>query len=122
MRGAKPRLVVDNGAVTRAPPAPSWLSDDAKIEWRRVMPALVERKILTRADLAGIENYCVAVGRARDLERRIQASADFEPAMIRACDKAMQTARQIAAEYGLTPVSRSRPTMRESDDDDSLVD
>ena len=38
MRGVKPRLVVDNGAVSKAPPVPAWLSKDAKAEWRRVVP------------------------------------------------------------------------------------
>ena len=39
-------------------------------------------------------------------------------AHIRVQDKAMASARQLAAELGLTPVSRSRPAIREEDDQD----
>jgi phage terminase small subunit len=84
---------------------------------------LVQRRILTEADLGGLDSYCVATGRIRELERALQASA-LDPVMVRMQDKAMQTARQLAAELGLTPVSRSRPTMRddtnENDDDNPI--
>lgn len=115
MKGAKPRLVIDNDAVTGAPSAPGWLSKEAKAEWRRVMPGLVQRRILTRADLGSLENYCIAMGRVRQLEVTLQL--EFDPALFRAQDKAMTTGRQLAAELGLTPVSRSRPAVRESSDD-----
>jgi phage terminase small subunit len=116
MKGAKPRLVVDNSAVKRAPSAPSWLSPEAKAEWKRVLPALIERKILTVADLGSLESYCVAMGRVRQLEAMLQAEFDLK--VLRAQDKAIVTARQLAAELGLTPVSRSRPAVREAGDDD----
>lgn len=116
MKGAKPQLVVDNDAVSKAPAAPAWMSKDAKAEWRRVLPALVDRRILTTADLGSLENYCLAQGRVRQLEGELQKG--FDPALFRAQDKAMTTARQLAAELGLTPVSRSRPAVREAGDDD----
>lgn len=123
MRGTKPQLVVDNGAVVKAPKTPSCLSPTAKAEWRRVMPALVKRKILTVADLGSVENYCIATGRVREIERLIQcASGVIDPVLFRMQDKAMQTARQLAAELGLTPVSRSRPTLRGEDDGDDVSD
>lgn len=121
MRGTKPQLVVDNDAVTKAPSASAWLSKEAKAEWRRIMPLLVERKILTDADMGSVENYCVSVGRVRQVEALIQSTGDLDPAHFRMQDKAMQTARQLAAELGLTPVSRSRPAIREENDDDDLA-
>ena len=98
------------------------MSKDAKTEWRRILPALVERRVLTDADLGSVENYCISIGRARELERLIQRAID--PALCRLQDKAIATARQLAAELGLTPVSRSRPSVRESnnDSDDSPLD
>ena len=120
MRGRKPKLGVDNSAVASIPAAPGWLSKDARAEWRRIMPALIERKVLTDADLGSVENYCLAIGRVREVEALIQKDG-IDPAMVRLQDKAMATARQLAAEIGLTPVSRSRPSVREGggDDDDS---
>lgn len=138
MRGTKPHLVVSNDAVTRAPSAPSWLSADAKKEWRRVMPILVQRRILTTGDLGSLENYCTAIGQVREMERHLQERGHvFEafrenkdgdlvslgmkrnPAVGVQSD-AMTRARLLAAELGLTPVSRSRPAIREDGDDDSL--
>lgn len=101
-------------------PAPVWLSAAARKEWKRVMPVLAERRILTDADLGGLENYCVAIGRVRDTEKQIQGELepDMQLKLIRVQDKAMASARQLAAELGLTPVSRSRPAIREDQDDE----
>ena len=117
MKGTKPHLVKDKGAISSNRAAPSWMSNDAKAEWKRVFPSLVERRILTMADLGGLENYCVACGRVREIERALQKGG-IDPVLVRMQDKAMQTARQLAAELGLTPVSRSRPSVRENDDED----
>ena len=129
MRGTKPHLVVDNDAVTRAPAPPSWLSIDAKKEWRRVLPVLVKRKILTVADLGGLENYCAAIGQVREMERHLQQHGhvvDVEGVMKRnpavgIQADAMTRARLLAAELGLTPVSRSRPAIREDGEDDDFA-
>lgn len=126
MRGVKPQLVVDNAPVTKAPAAPAWLSKDAKAEWKRVMPILVERRILTRADLGSLENYCTAIGQVREMERHLQEHGhvvDVNGAMKRnpavgIQSDAMTRARLLAAELGLTPVSRSRPAVREADGED----
>jgi P27 family predicted phage terminase small subunit len=82
------------------------------------MPELVKRQILTPADLGSLESYCVAMSRVRELEKLLQAAID--PKLFRMQDQAMKTARQLAAELGLTPVSRSRPSIRDdhTDDDD----
>jgi P27 family predicted phage terminase small subunit len=126
VRGTKPTLVVSNEAVSKVPPPPTWISKAAKDEWRRVMPVLVERRILTDADIGQLENYCIAQGCVKKAAQALQKTDD--PDMIlrlfRMQDKAMQTARQLASELGLTPVSRSRPAMREDrdDDDDNPLD
>jgi P27 family predicted phage terminase small subunit len=106
------------------PRAPKWLSRDAADEWRRIMPDLVSRRILTDSDMGMVEAFCVASGRVREIERMIQKSGDIDPKMFRMQDKAIMTARQIAAEIGLTPVSRSRPSIVDdrSDDQDNPLD
>lgn len=72
------------------------------------MPRLVADRIITTADLGGVEDFCIARGRVREIEAVIRAGGTLDPALFRAQDKAMQTARQLAAEYGLSPVSRAR--------------
>lgn len=120
MRGRKPELVGGSGTLDATTKPPSWLGKAAKAEWRRVMPELAKRRILTTADLGSLESYCIAIGRIRELETLLRAGID--PKLFRMQDKAMVTARQLAAELGLTPVSRSRPAVRENDnegDDDN---
>lgn len=106
--------------------APAWLSRDAKAEWRRVMPIITARRILTDADLGSLENYCVATGQVREMQRVIGQQGHVietdrgpraHPA-VRIQADAMTRARLLAAELGLTPVSRSRPAIREESDDD----
>lgn len=118
LRGVKPKLQRDRDPLTRVPPAPKWLGDEARAEWRRVLPRLVEDRIITKADLTGIENYCVAAGRVRDLERAIQASGGSDARLIRMQAQLMQAARQLASEYGLSPTSRARVQGQEAGDDE----
>lgn len=129
MKGTKPILREDRAALTGDMPPPDWLSDDARAEWTRVVPILVERKILTEADLASLENYCVSIGTIREAERdireyglvvRTEKGARKNPAIAIQSD-AMTRARLLAAELGLTPVSRSRPAVRNDDADDGLL-
>lgn len=124
MRGTKPQLQQDAEPI-EVGTAPQWLSEQARKEWDRVMPILTERRILTEADLGGLENYCICIGRVRETEAHIQGSTDAElrVKLFRVQDKAMASARLLAAELGLTPVSRSRPAIREDNnggEDDPL--
>ncbi len=93
------------------------------------MPILAARRILSDADLGGLENYCICIGEVREMEAHLQAHGrvieDLEgnfkrsPAVgIQA--NAMNRARLLAAELGLTPVSRSRPAIRDLEDEDDL--
>jgi len=130
MKGTKPTLRPDASPVGEQP-APAWLSEDGAAEWDRVMPILAERRIVTDADLGSLENYCTAIGQVREMERHLQEHGHVyqveglwkrNPAVGVQSD-AMTRARLLAAELGLTPVSRSRPSIREDGDDaDSLVD
>lgn len=131
MKGTKPNLSVDPEAVTEDMAPPDWLSDEAKAEWHRVFPMLVRRRILTVADLGSLENYCVEMGTIRIMERFLQKNGytmqTFRNGMRKRPEvtikaDAMNRARLLAAELGLTPVSRSRPAIREGDDADSLLD
>lgn len=71
----------------------------------------------------------MAIGQVRAMERHLQAHGhviDVDGAMKRnpavgIQSDAMTRSRLLAAELGLTPVSRSRPAMRDDGDDDSLL-
>ncbi len=122
LRGVKPTIERDGNALTKAPSAPKQLSPYARAEWKRIMPGLIERGIINRADLGGVEDYCRARGLVREIEDTLRKSGEIDLKLCRLQDKAMQTARQLAAEYGLSPVSRARVGSAEpGDDDDAIV-
>ncbi|MBD9493192.1 phage terminase small subunit P27 family [Ensifer sp. ENS01] len=119
LRGVKPTIERDSNALTKAPAAPKQLSAYARAEWKRIMPGLIERGIITRGDLGGVEDYCRARGLVREIEVTLRTSGEIDMKLCRLQDKAMQTARQLAAEYGLSPVSRARVgSAANSDEDD----
>ena len=132
MKGAKPHTIVSaTNTLTSVPKVPAWLGKDAKAEWRRVAPILVARRVLTAADLGTLESYCTATGIVREAQRVLNAKGlvidtpagpKRHPA-IGIQNAAMATARQCAAELGLTPYARSRSPVREApDDEDELSD
>lgn len=119
LRGVKPTSERDSNALAKAPAAPKQLSAYARAEWKRIMPGLIERGIITRGDLGGVEDYCRARGLVREIEDTLRTSGEIDMKLCRLQDKAMQTARQLAAEYGLSPVSRARVgSAANSDEDD----
>lgn len=121
LRGVKPSLAPDRAPLTKAPPAPKWMTDEARAEWKRIMPQLIERRIITKADLGGVEKYCAAAG-AADQIAKFQAALPLPDLKLGGLQiRYMQAARQLAAEYGLTPTSRARvgSAANEDDDDDN---
>lgn len=137
MRGTKPHVKIERDALEDMPP-PAWLTEDAQGEWRRIVPILAQRRILTEADLGSVENYCIAMGQVREMQRDIAKHGAV--ARVYTLDKdgtahvtgmrknpavsiqsdAMTRARLLAAELGCTPVSRSRPTIEDNDGDEDL--
>lgn len=131
MKGRKPDQIVA-GNLDKVPPPPSWLSRLAKAEWRKVALILVGRKHLTDADLGTLGAYADALGQLADATRLINregmvvmtANGPRKHPAISIQINARNQVRQLAAELGLTPVSRSRPSIRADDiqdDDDPLA-
>lgn len=125
MKGRKPTLQADPNAITADMQPPEWLNRFAKEEWSRCMPELAARRILTVADLASFESFCCAIASVRlfDMLALKKGINEIDYKALRLRNQSMLIARQLAAELGLTPVSRSRPTVRntnpEGDDDDN---
>ena len=126
-RGRKPNAIITGSAPLDAKlKPPTWFSKDARAEWLRVMPILAARDTITEADLPTLENYCTAIGAVREAQREINKhglivdsakGAKRNPAF-GIQNAAMTTARLCASELGLTPVSRSRPSIRDGSDHD----
>jgi len=118
LRGVKPALKADVDALSKAPAAPAYFTAFARAEWKRVMPQLIARRIVTKGDLAGIEAYCCAAGAARQIAEQMSALPVPDLKLGGLQIRYMQTARQLAAEYGLTPTSRARVGGNVPDDED----
>jgi P27 family predicted phage terminase small subunit len=114
MRGRKPNLQAIEGGLSKAPRPPAWLPEESREEWKRIVPHLVKRRILTETDIATVEAYCLAVGTVRRCQSMISREGDTietntgikrHPAF-QTLGQMMTEMRRLAAELGLTPASR----------------
>ena len=71
----------------KAPKCPSWLSVEARREWKRLAPELERLGLLTKADLAMFASYCSAFGKLIWAERQIKKIRRHELKMIREAGK-----------------------------------
>lgn len=117
MKGRKPKLkLVEGGRPAHGcPAAPSWMTRQAKAEWRRSAPQVHDRGHLTDDTKATLESYCVAVGTVRECEEVMIREGRFldteegpkpHPAF-RMQSAAMREARLLASELALTPHRRA---------------
>lgn len=118
LRGVKPALSPDREPLKKAPSAPKWMTAEARAEWKRVLPQLIARQIITEADLAGVENYCATVGAANQIAKIMQSMPVPDLKLGGLQIRYMMTATRLAAEYGLTPTSRARIGSVGTDEDD----
>lgn len=106
------------------PSAPTWLSREAKAEWRRVVPPLDQLGLLAKIDRAVLAMYCDAWGRWVSLGRQLTAEGEtvvgYRGSVVK--NPAWQLYRDAAAmclalarELALTPAARLRLSMPEVD-------
>ncbi|KAA3529023.1 phage terminase small subunit P27 family [Agrobacterium tumefaciens] len=123
-RGCKPTTIVPGSSpVTGFPKTPSYLAKEAKAEWRRVAPILIdERKVLTEADLSALENYVIAVATMRQAHKELHSTGLLiggkRNPLSTILLQAQQQQLRAAGELGLTPAARSRATISDAANDD----
>lgn len=113
-------------AFKRVPPnLPSWLSAEAKAEWKRVVPGLSRLDLLKPEDRAALAAYCEAWATFVQATRTVQEEGQVIEArqgklphpcvgIARAAGREM---RSWAAHFGLTP-STEQALARGADDGD----
>lgn len=99
------------------PMPPEHLSDEAKVEWGRVIDELFAIGLVTKLDRAALAAYCQAYGRWAQAEKAL-AAADLvvetsngnavQNVLVGIANKAMADMVRYAAEFGMTPSARSR--------------
>src|SRR5262245_15950425 len=101
----------------RAPRPPTWLDQEARAEWRRVVPGLDRLGVLAEVDRAILTAYCCAWSRYVDASRALQASgfvvagyrgAERKHPLYPVCREAGVLVRELAKELYLTPAARMR--------------
>lgn len=111
------------------PPAPEWLGPYGRKEWDRVSKYLWENKLLTIADETALATYCqnvdILVASTMDIQEngytiQGQRGPVRNPALA-SFAQATTALRAMAAEFGMTPSSRSRIKIPD-DPGDSLAD
>lgn len=109
----------------RPPYAPRYLNEEGKREWRRVVGMLMDLGLYTELDRAALAMYCQVYGRWVQMEREL-ADEDlvlvgsegglYQNPKLHVANKAWEQQRKILAEFGLTPSSRSRLTLKGKDE------
>ena len=126
------RKIPDPPRFVRVPPEPpTWLSREAKAEWRRVVPELGRLKMLKQSSRSSLVAYCETwatfVQATREVHRdglTIEAKQGMlaHPAVAIA-RTAQKELRAWCAEFGLTPSAEGRLSLPdETADGDDLLD
>jgi P27 family predicted phage terminase small subunit len=125
MKGSKPRtplrVIAGTGRKRSAYPCPAWLPSEAKAEWHRAVRDLSARGLMFDGALASLEHYVLCVAQIRQCqqilaEQPIVGIEGIHPAYT-AQQKAIQSARLLAVELGLSVVSRARSFQGKSADE-----
>jgi P27 family predicted phage terminase small subunit len=132
MRGRKPAphklQVIDGGFRTRAgvskpPTCPAHLNPTAKAEWKRLAWSLFDRGILGEGDRASLAGYCQSYGRWVEAEKKLAETPLLiklpsgyiqQSPWLAIANKQLEIMAKYMSELGLSPVSRSRVTVRPS--------
>ena len=110
------------------PTPPTWLSAEARREWRRIAPELERLNLLTLVDRAALSIYCSTWA---DLVAARRALAKYGPTQrtktgflsprpeVAIANSAQKTLRQWCAEFGFTPSARGSMSVPDRPGDDA---
>lgn len=113
------------------PNCPSWLSDEAKQEWKRVTPELIKLGLLTNLDRNILAGYCNSYALWQQAQECIfkqgavyvTAKGKLQPRPeIDIAKTAGEMMNNFAAELGLTLTSRARMRLLTPDEDIDLME
>jgi len=113
--------------VVKVPQMPNFLKGMARKEWQRVAPLLAAKKCLTEWDRSMLAAYCFEWGVYESLCKKLKGPGDYVAIttngneimspMLAARNKALKNFKELAAEFGLSPASRTR--IKTSDSEES---
>ncbi len=100
------------------PVMPDWLSDEAVVEWHRIVAEMLKVSgLLTRLDGTGLAMYCqvyadyVSYRRGIEVEGRVVTASNgnvIQNPLVGMANRAFEQLRQCLIEFGMTPAARAR--------------
>ena len=105
------------------PDIPSYLDNDARAEWKRIVPILLGMRVLTAADGTALGNLCQAVSLLKQAHHTLQQATQGggsgllmktpsgyvqQSPLIGIINGQVEIINRISREFGLTPSSRIR--------------
>ena len=115
--GKRPLNMFEPTPEKIAPECPSWLNDEAKAEWNRLVAKMVELGTLTEMDMAAFAGYCQSYARWKEAEEFIEKHGTIvktpsgywqQVPQVSIAQKNLKVMLKFCSEFGLTPSSRSR--------------
>ncbi len=115
--GKRPLNMLEPTPEKIAPECPSWLNDEAKAEWDRLVDKMVELGILTEMDMAAFAGYCQSYARWKEAEEFIEKHGTIvktpsgywqQIPQVSIAQTNLKVMLKFCSEFGLTPSSRSR--------------
>lgn len=100
-----------------APKCPDWLSEEAKAEWRRLVPELKDRRTITKSDRAALAGMCAAWAEIVESHAAIAklaepGAAKFSGHMIDhprvVLNRAFERWIKLSDRFGLSPAAKTR--------------
>jgi P27 family predicted phage terminase small subunit len=113
------------------PPCPRHLTGEARKEWRRMGGELARMGVVTAVDRAALAAYCQAWARWVEAEGQVAKLGTIvktangnliQNPYLAVANRAMEQMTRLAAEFGMTPSSRSRVQVQAGEDGPSLAD
>ncbi|MDL1909714.1 phage terminase small subunit P27 family [Chloroflexi bacterium CFX6] len=111
------------------PSCPAHLKGEARQEWNRIVKELYALGILVQMDRAALASYCGAYGHWVDAEKHL-AKEDaviltdkgnlVQNPYMQIAKRSMDQMVKFAAEFGMTPSSRSRVKVEQADPEEEL--
>lgn len=99
------------------PSPPDFMSKDALIEWGRVTEHLFKLGLLTDIDRATLVGYCESWSQYKEAKEKLQKTGliikttngnIIQNPLVGIANKSLEMMNKLAAEFGMTPSSRSR--------------
>ena len=110
-----------------APPPPTWLSREARAEWRRIVPGLTRLDLVKPEDRAALAAYCETWSTFVEATRTVhregmtvtnpQSGRVAQHPAVRAQLQAAANLFHYAGQFGLTPAAERKVSKRDHDRD-----